>query len=330
MVRFSTIIGGLIAMLMLALGIAFGLTDWWSNVEFMAGRRLTVPDLLQASLWDSTKVAVVVVGVGTSVSVSAAMWSFARGAQAVGAGLLALFVFGAGFSLYATTSRVAVNTDTAERSNLSHNLAIDEAKTDIETNSDSLAAAQRGIMAECDGKDPATLDPGRWPLCVGHWKAAAIAKQRLDEARSRRADLGARKVVNSGAKRFAALLFWMTEDTVALYQPFFQPLALFLGGTFFPALSVLIFSNLGPIIDRRQQFAGTVDHKMKDITPHLHPIEVARRKAGRPLSNREVARAIRGDDTKAHRVVKALVAQGKLVKWKEPNGKEVCIDLVKN
>lgn len=319
MVRFATMVGGLVAMLIFGLGVAFLAVDIWSNIGFRAGRDLTIPDLLDPALWDSTTAAIVVVAIGTSVSCSSAMWSFSKRAFAVGLGLLLVFVCGAAFSLYATTSRVAAQTDSAAHTNLSHNLAIDEAKAEIERWQGRLVDASAGMLAECDRKDPATLDAAKWPLCISHWKAATTAKSSLEDARIRRASLGAAVVVDSGAVRFATITS-LSPERVALYHPFFLPVALFAGGNFFPALAVLIFSHLGPVFVRQNQYDGRV-RPMKDITP-VDPFFAAVLENG-SVTNGELAELVGVSDATASRKVEDLVAQGRLLKTR--NGREVAI-----
>lgn len=320
--RIVTTLGALAAIL---IGIAAMSVDTWSNLEFQSGGALTVSALLEPEFWTSLKAAVVVVAIGTAAALTLAGLSWRAGRVGLAIGLFAAFVFGAGYSLNATLSRVSDAKDGGIHAAQSHNLAIAEAKAAVARWETALAKAEAGMAAECKGRDPATLTAKGWPLCVGHYQAAEAAQGRLEAARAERAALGAPVVLDSGAERVSALLFgWVSPAQVTLYQPILLPVALFLFGNLLIAYG---FGHIAPA--QRAAVAEVAVSEMRDITPRediaADPVVGVLRRVGRPVNNGELAGLLGWSDATAHRRVAELVEQGVVSKARA--GREVAIAL---
>jgi hypothetical protein len=303
------------------IGVAAMSVDTWSNIEFQAGRSLTMSDLVEPGLWTSLTAAVVVVAISTAAALTVSGISWRSNRLGLAIGLFAAFLFGAGYSLSATLDRVASSKDDRIHKAQSHNVAISEAKASVSRWETALATAKAGIAAECKGRDPAKLTKKGWPMCVGHYEASIVALDRLTAARAQRGKLGALVVEDSGAERVAAMLPFLSSRQVTLYQPVLLPAALFLFGNLLVAFG---FGGLrAPELAPRA--VATAHAPMKDVTPADPVVEVLS-KRGRPVNNGELAGLLGWSDATAHRRVAELVSDGKVSKTR--NGREVVISLL--
>lgn len=318
---FNTL-GAVVAIL---IGVAAIVVDTWSNVEFLAGKPLTPSALLEPGIWSSNTAAVVVVAIATAAALTTAGVAWRGRRLGLAAGLFAAFLCGAAFSLSATLDRVATSKDAGVSEKQDHNRAIASADAAIAEATRNLVTAQAGMKRECDGRDPARLDPGRWPICRGHWQDAEEATAALTLARAQRDRLGATRVEDSGAARIAAMIPGLSPQQVTLYQPVLLPAALFLFGNLMTAFG---FAGLTTSSVARPRVTAKAERPMRDITPVVShdPVVAALRQMRGPVNNGELARILGWSDATAHRRVNELISEG--IVQRARNGREVAIALV--
>jgi hypothetical protein len=160
----------------------------------------------------------------------------------LGLGLLAVAI-----SLSAALDRTASHKDAAVRERQTINLAGSLAKDDLTT-----AEAEVSATTTAEAQLCAT---GVGPLCRAERSKLEAARQRVEEARKRLLNAGAPIVEDSGAKRLAALLPFLSAADITLYQPVLLPVWLELGG-----IALLTFS-LSPVHKQVRQPKARVKRK---------------------------------------------------------------------
>lgn len=194
------------------LGIALTGIEVWGAVEYL--------------LKQEGHISYLVLGGATVTAVAALLPPFAERMWRAGRYTLALLLWAAllpalALILSAAIERSGGARDKAQMERRAIAQQIELARTAEAEAKTRLAAAEAAMLAEINNKKR----PGCGPTCKGLKDEAEAARKALAEARETIAAVGVAPQ-DSQAVRIAAVLPWVTEEAVALYQPIILPLAI--------------------------------------------------------------------------------------------------------
>ena len=172
-----------------------------------------------------------------------------------GLALLAAFI-----SLTGVVSRVGTAADARLQARQSENLPRDQAQAHLDEARQALKAAEAAASAECSS--------GRGPRCKGLEDREVAAQQRVGEARTKLAGVGAHTVEDPLARRLAAIIPGVSEGAIQLCLPLALPIWLELSGL------VLVSFGLAP--RRRAKVKVRTRRAKKKATPRKSPAPSAK------------------------------------------------------
>lgn len=260
------------------------------------------------------------------------------------AGCAVLFIAGTALVVIQSVGRQAETTEMAQLTVTAHNDEIARLKAQAADLRQTLAYARPGRNAECEGA-PDPLPARGWPECRRKRASVAALEESLAKAEARLSELGAPAPVAPKADKVADILALLGLDRVKaragfmLIEPFLWTLffeigaIVSLGFAFRHTVAVVVRAgndNL-PSATASPTAVGPGPEPGASLPAggagqdHLDDVVTVLRRAGRPVSNRELARMLGVSEATAYRRTEEAMAAGLATKGRD--GRQMAIKL---